>query len=498
MSENMTEKVRKDIMKNFLRTLVWIDDEIRPEKTDHLGDPFRSLFYPIAQEFQKQNLLVHLCSYDADTRNEGGNMFDETATKSFESAVSLAKKADVIILDWHLGADDPKNSILLLKSLEKESAIRYIIVLSEYDGDFETDMKKNGMLVSASVKFTESHLYQRKGGAWANSQGTHIIVMKKPDLGSASASVFSHSVINSIYDLMSKANPDYLHWAAIEIAAKVRHSIPGWIQAIPCGTDAAVLSELISDDSEACDFIPEHLLEDLSHLAKLHSLLSLDSENCEPSHWQNKTYDSEALPTNSERYKKFVHFSLASSDLDKKSVDTIRKKSLEEDPCKLFLKSQQSFTSFCENLSGTTESFPTFGSVYVLEPKEDDNADSSNIDEGEFHIIYVCLSQECDSVRSNSLILLKGSVASGSSTKENITKLALQDKVFGFLPEAQSIKSVDVDLGDEGSIRQLTQFKKIGQLRKATARRILSRFWNHVSRSAVNLSRFTLKDRDGE
>lgn len=492
----MTEKVRKDIMKNFLRTLVWIDDEIRPDRADSDGDPFRNLFYPIAQEFQNRNLLVHLHSYAADTGNGGDNMYDETDSTCFDSAVALAKKADVIILDWHLGAENPDNSILLLKSLEQESAIRYIVVLSKADTKFEADMRD--MLVSDSENPSDSHLFRRNGDAWANSQGTHIIVMKKPDLSSTSASEFSDLVITKIYKLMSKANPDYLHWAAIEIAAKLRHSIPGWIQAIPRGTDAAVLSELISENSEARDFIPEHLLEDLSHLAKLHSLSSLDSENCEPSHWPNKAYDVEVLPTNSERYKKFVHFSLASSVLEKKGVDTIRKKSLEEDPCKLFLKSQQSFTRFCENLSGTTESFPTFGSVYVLEPKEDDNVNPSDVDEGGFHTIYVCLSQECDSVRSDSLILLKGSVASGTSAKENITKLALQDKVFGFLPEAQSIKSVDVDLGDEGSIRQLTQFKKIGQLRKATARRILSRFWNHVSRSAVNLSRFTLKDRDGE
>ncbi len=52
---------------------------------------------------------------------------------------------------------------------------------------------------------------------WANSQGAHIIVMKKPDPGSYSAENFSNSVIDAIYALMSKANPDYLHWVAIEV-----------------------------------------------------------------------------------------------------------------------------------------------------------------------------------------------------------------------------------------------------------------------------------------
>ena len=489
MSENMTEKVRKDIMRNFLRTLVWIDDEIRPDRADSDGDPFRALFYPIAQEFQKRNLLVHLHSYAADTGNGGDNMYDETDSTCFDSAVALAKKADVIILDWHLGAENPDNSILLLKSLEQESAISYIVVLSKADTKFEADMRD--MLVSDSENPSESHLFRRNGDAWANRQGTHIVVMKKPDIKPGFASGFCDTVITAIYNLMSKANPDYLHWAAIEIAAKLRHSIPGWIQAIPRGTDAAVLSELISSKTEARDFIPEHLLEDLSHVAKLHRLKTLDAVNCKPADWRNNPYEIQTISTNCKRFKKFVHFALPALQIDKKKdVDAIRGNLSTDEPSKFFIESQQSFAEFCENISSSLEFYPTFGSIYINEQKGEDTPMVCNNDTD---TIYLCVSQECDALRDDILTLLEGSVSIGSSNKEGITKFSVFGKVFGFLPKAQSLQPAEVQSIQD--VRRLLKFKKVGQLRKATSRRIINRFWNHLSRSAVNLPTFARIER---
>jgi len=495
MSENQTEITRRAIMKRFLRTLVWIDDEIRPDESGILGNPFRSFFYPIAKEFQKLELLVHLHAYDSDSASGEDNMFDDKESNSLRSAVNLAKKADVIILDWHLGRKDPEHSIQLIKELNNESAICYIIVMSAFADDFEPELKKANLLSIDSENSIESHIFQRKGAGWANSNGINIIVMSKPDFQSYSADVFSNSILVAIFDLMLKAYPDYLHWAAIEIAAKLRHSIPRWIQAIPRETDLAVLSELMSDKTEARDFIPEHLLEDLSHMAKLRLLDSLDSANCKHEHWNNKPYDIKAVDTNSARSKKFVHLSCSAEKLEKKDVELIRKESAGDESSKFFIISQQAFTEFCESVGGALETFPTFGAVYVREQVVDSVVDSD--DKGRRNA-YLCLSQECDSLRSDTLLLLEGSINHGSSNKDGITLLSLRGKVFGFLPEAQSLLSITVAKPDSGGGgRRLDGFQKIGQLRKATARRILSRFWNHLSRSAVNLSRFTLKDRDG-
>lgn len=481
MSENNTENVRKGIMMTFLRTLVWIDDEIRPDKADSDGDPFRSFFYPTAQEFQKKELLVHLHPYDPDTSSDEDNTFDEDS-ESLGSAVSLAKKADVIILDWHLGREDPQHSIQLLKSLENESAIRYIIVLSKFADRFEEEMKTGEMLMDDSDSPNDTHLFQNIGDAWANNQGTHIIVMKKPDLGPDFAENFCRSVIDAIYALMSKANPDYLHWAAIEIAAKLRHSIPGWVQAIPRGTDTAVLSELISEDTEARSFIPEHLLEDLSHLAKLHSLASLDSKNCNPEDWRNRPHAgvSDSYESKTQLHNGFVRLSSSILEI---SEDDIKK--MRETPaignCTEFIKCQETLAQFCESISRHVDSNPAFGAVYEQLKK---------VSDGEKPKIYVCVSQECDCLRGYNLLFLEGKESAPGSSDLGSTKLLFQGREYKFAPRAEGLKPFKVD-----SARSIKELRKIGQLRDATARRILSRFWNHFSRSAINLPTFARIER---
>lgn len=482
MSENKTDTIRRDIMTKFLRTLVWIDDEIHPDKTEAAGEPFRSFFYPTAQEFQKRKLLVHLHPYDPDTSSDEDDTF-AADSESFDSAVTLAKRADVIILDWHLGlADRPVNSIKLLKRLKEESAIRYIVVLSQFADKFEAEMKEGQMLVDDSGKSVESHVFKNIGNAWANNQGTHIIVMKKPDFGSYSPADFSSSVIDAIYALMSKANPDYLHWAAIEIAAKLRHSIPGWVQSIPRGTDSAVLSELISEDTEARSFIPEHLLEDLGHLAKLHALDSLDSKNFKPKEGPNKPPEDAGDPNGSEihTHESFVHLSSSILEISEDDIKKMRQ-SPDVGDCTDFIKCQEMLTQFCESISKPIDSNPAFGAVYEQLKKAS---------EGEKPKIYVCVSQECDCLRGHNLLFLEGKESAPGSSDLGSTKLFFQGKEYKFAARAEGLESFKVN-----SARSIKELKKIGQLRDATARRILSRFWNHFSRSAVNLPTFARIER---
>lgn len=480
MSENITDKIRREVMMKFLRTLVWIDDEIRPDKTDKTGDPFRFFFYPTAQNFQKHKLLVHLHPYDADTSSDGDNTFDADS-ESFDSAVTLAKKADVIILDWHLGLDRPKNSIQLLKRLNDESAIRYIIVLSKFAQKFEEEMKADNMLVDSGGS-TELHRFKKIGDAWANSQGTHIIVMTKPALEAYSAADFSGSVIEAIYSLMSKGTPDYLHWAAIEIAAKLRHSIPGWVQAIPRETDAAVLSELISENTEARTFIPEHLLEDLSHLAKLHSLDTLHSENCKPEDSSNRppTGDCNSCEQEPEAHNSFIRLSSSIVEISEATIKKMRE-SKDRGGCSEFIQSQERLAQFCESISRHGESTPSFGAIYEQSKKADVNEKPK---------IWICISQECDCLRGCNLLFLKGKASNPGPSSPGATKLLFQGREYEFTARAEDIKSYKVD-----SQRSIKELKKIGQLRDATARRILSRFWNQLSRSAVNLPTFARIER---
>jgi len=483
-SENMTTTIRRKIMKDFLRTLVWIDDEIRPDKVDSLGQPFRAFFYPTAQKFQKEGLLVHLHPYDAGNSGEEGDTFATDSSASFDSAALLANKADIIILDWHLGLNNPKNSIRLLQKLKEEPAVRCIVVLSKFASKFEEEMREGKMIEGRSDASGESHLFRSVGDAWVNDNGTHIIVMEKHRLDE-DTDKFGDSVLDNIYKLMAQAHPDYLHWAAVEIAAKLRHFIPEWIQTIPSGADAAVLSELISPETEARTFIPEHLLEDLSHIAKLHMLDSLAKENCQPKDWQNRPNllaDIEATnELESNAHKRFVQLH---SDILKISEEDIRKirESTNCKNCSEFIQSQMQFAQFCETMAKNVKIEPTFGSVYEkLEQQSQETCLR----------IYVCVSQECDCVRANKLMFLEGKESSPGAAGFGITKLFFQGKEYRFAARAESLMTFKIKRN-----RSIAELKKVGQLRHATARRILSRFWNHMSRSAVNLPTFARLERD--
>lgn len=484
-SENKTKSTRRTIMNNFLRTLVWIDDEIRPiATTDEASRPFKTFFYPTAEVFQKKGILVHLHPYAPDPSVDDQDTFtDDSPKKDFDSALTLARKADIIILDWNLGRGDPQNSINLLKALRGESAIRYIVVLSQYTDQFEENMRQGGMLLTETSSQDVNYLFRKSQNAWINNLGTHIIVMSKSDFKPNNPDGFCNSVLDNVYNLMAQANPDYLHWTAIEIAAKLHHSIPEWLQGIPRGTDAAVLSELLSDKTEARDFIPEHLLEDLSHLAKIHILDSLTLENCQPENWINKPESFVNIGTSADATENpcdnFIQLKSDILGINRKDIKQIRSDSERSDYLE-FVKSQMNFAQFCESMIKHIDENPAFGAVYK----------KTNQQQGEPPKIYICISQECDCSRSYNLLFLEGKKDVPGASKFGVTSLFFQGEEYKFCARSEKIQTFKIE-----SNRSIRNMKKVGQLRKATAARILNRFWNHMSRPAVNLPTFVRVER---
>ena len=486
MIEDRTLQLRRKILRQFLRTIVWIDDEIRPDQVGSGGERFRSFFYPTAKEFQRQHLIVHLHPYEADSLDESDNVFDENTSNSFDSASRLAERADVVLLDWHLARSDPKNSIHILQRLSQTPATRYVVLLSEYADQFETEFKKfsglGGLTANLDLK--------QKNGAWCDDNGTHVIVMKKPPVSGYSAGQFSQSVLDNIFQLVSKATPDCLHWAAIEMAAKLRHTIPAWLQALPNGTDSALLAELMSDSTEARTFIPGHLLEDLSHLASVCALDSLDNQHYNlprPVQGMQETVapnEGEDMKT----YRDFVSLKAGVAGISKSAIHQIRK-NIDDADCSGFISCQERLAQFCEVLSKHADSKPAFGAVYMKEEK---------VNEGEKPKVYLCISQECDCIRGFNLLFLEGrerKKASGedldtNSDKTSTTRLLFHNQEYEFIGRPENLKSLKID-----SKRDIKGYKKVGQLRSATVQRIRARVWNQISRPAINLPTFTRVER---
>jgi hypothetical protein len=437
MAENRTAALRKEITSEFLRTIVWVDDEIKPDVKEKLGDPFRDFFYPIARDFQTEGFLVHLHPFDSSL-SSGDDIFSSDDS-SFESMVKLAKKADIIILDWHLGASTPENSTRLLKELANDPASRFVVVLSKYADKFADEMKEAGLIRSASEKKEDAEsklLFSKdKAGYWANTNGTHLTVLSKnvPNERNEDRSISAKEIVNSIHQLISSSYSDYLHWVTLEIASKIRARIPAWLQAVPRGTDVAVLGELLSQTTEAKEFIPEFLLDDLVHVSKSYHLKVLDPQNANISDWENRPYDLDANPQS--REDKFIHLAKEISKIEPKDIEKIQGQVTQENR-KLFLQSHASFTQFCENFSGQFEDAPpVFGAVYKKTPgetKESQNEDSS---------IYICISQSCDCLRKNKLILIKGSAS--NEAKQGETMLTFQGGQFRFDAGAENLLTAD-------------------------------------------------------
>jgi len=65
-------------------------------------------------------------------------------------------------------------------------------------------------------------------------------------------------------ECLTQAYPDYLRWAALEIAGKIKESIPNWLKNLPPGTDWGLLAERKHDPkSDTRHAVFENLFEDL-------------------------------------------------------------------------------------------------------------------------------------------------------------------------------------------------------------------------------------------
>ena len=177
---NPTTEIRRRISRDLFRSILWVDEQIFSFETNRHGNkeydyvPFETLFKPVTQELQDAGFLVHLHSFEQSTTEDGFDDEFSADSPSLNSAISLSQKADIIILDWHLGnGDDPKNSIKILEALIDSPATRILLILSQYSDRFSEELSKSKL---SQLKKEE------RGDTWTTKNGLHLKVLrKKPD-----------------------------------------------------------------------------------------------------------------------------------------------------------------------------------------------------------------------------------------------------------------------------------------------------------------------------
>jgi hypothetical protein len=466
-NNNPTTEIRRRITRDLFRSILWIDEEIFWFTTNNKGEreynyeQFHQLFQPVTQELQDEGYLVHLHSFEQSTKD--ADLDDEFSEESpsLASAIALAKKADIVLLDWHLGsANNPENSIKVLEALVTDAATRFVLILSKYSDNFGNELSDH--IIKAPGSKISDLTYSETVSSWTTKSGLHVKVLNKRSNGLSR--VTGEDISLAVYELVSLHYPDYLHWAAFEIAQKFRSHVPEWLQSLPAGTDSAVLQELLDDKSEIRSYLPENLLDNLVQIASANSLESLHSANTKREHWTNRpSFIQDAIQSKAEKY---IHI-LKSAKNIRKDFQEILDITETTPGGKEWFTSHQSLVEFCENLP-SKDAVPLPGAIYTL------------IDEGvEHQCIYICVSQECDCVRNSPLLFVKADRI--DEVKANSTSLRFNGATFRVDSKAENLHPLPVNQD-----RSIDSYQKTGQLRGAIATRIISRFWSGTTRPAVN------------
>ncbi len=469
---NPTTEIRRRISRDLFRSILWVDEQIFSFETNRHGNkeydyvPFETLFKPVTQELQDAGFLVHLHSFEQSTTEDGFDDEFSADSPSLNSAISLSQKADIIILDWHLGnGDDPKNSIKILEALIDSPATRILLILSQYSDRFSEELSKSKL---SQLKKEE------RGDTWTTKNGLHLKVLrKKPD---GINRITGDEIIESIFSLLSFYYPDYLHWAALEIAEKIRSHVPEWLQSLPSGTDLSVLQELLHKKSEIRSYLPENLFENLVRIASANTLESLSEDHTKRDHWNNRPLFIQDVQRS--KVENYINVVKSAKDL-RDDLPEILGGLANCSGGDEWLKAQLDLIEFCEIMPSVGRE-PLPGAIYTpIEPEESDES------------IYICVSQECDCVRGTPLLFVRAVRA----TDIKAVSTSLRFERYTYRIDSKADNLIKLDIEDDRSIKL---YQKAGQIRTQIAARIISRFWSGTTRPAVNHPTFARALRSGE
>lgn len=461
---------RKEIIRKFCRTILWIDDEIHIGATQlgsDSGTKTPKLFVDKLSEFEQNGLLCHLKGFPQSTGK--GDFYDDSADDVSRQIVKLACQSDVVIIDWMLGSVDSSEYAenIVKELLGKGKGFRFIVILSK---DAPSDTAYTAL--DCSFKAIAD-----SGCLWQNDFGQFLLSLRKDEFATA-------NLFDTICDAFADAYPDYLHLAAMEITGRIRDVVPQWFASITSNADLGILVErgnTMTDDGQwrddLQDCIASNLMDDLGTVVLSPEFASLSDDMLKPSNNPLVKF-----PERDGDLKSGLD-SLKACVKDEKPVELCAKnyKKLfpghSDSEIKLLIEGIESFTEFCERRSclpaGVT---PMPGSVY-----------GDLIDEA--GDIAVCISGGCDCVRSQSLMFLVGKELTGKSEpwyavvadksyKGGKTILRFGGKAYVFCAQASSILWK--------SRTEVCSKKPVGTFRYDILNRLVSRFMYQIRRVAVN------------
>jgi len=465
-NRNATIDLRQKIAKEYCRSVLWLDDEIRPDATSTQREMYLNFFVRVGDEFSKKHVLCQLRGFPQILETNDPYADNSAITDCTE----LAKKTDILILDWHLGESSPVHSKKILSELIKGGGNRFVVILSK-----EPQLKHQ-----FEREFND--VFQLEGDWYRHKNGPFVLLLQKTsfeEVGSGTA------LIDKIYEQLAHTYPDYLHWAAIEIAGRIKTLTHSWLSRLPTNTDIAILAERRHSTENIEEAILENLLDDLKETVTLDAVSSLNPDHLTPAQWLRRDecnatleQDLATIPdSNHKATARTLHPLTAAEALkrdDQKTYTRVLEKHGNLSSIMELKRSVEALGEFSEVVSVPRTDGNVLRPGSVLLPEANDTAK-----------ILVCISQGCDCLRATKLLFLQGADASGTSGESGETFLQFNGKRYIFRPKAESLCSFQ-----PGSNRTtVSGWKQIGLLRQSVLARLLSRYWAYSTRVGINQPR---------
>lgn len=479
-------ELRKNIIQRYCRSAIWIDDEILDDKisngTDIGQERYFNFFVRVSQEFQAQGVLCSLKHFPQIGVDDDDN---EDSTNALETCKKLALKAEIIIIDWMLGAEEsPDHCVNILEHVIASAGNRFIIILS----------KEERVAVTFDRRFAEFSPCEQ--GWRSNNGGIFVTIQNKGDFeGRNGDTGVPRKLLDEIFTLMAGTYKDYLHWAALEIAANIKEITPQWLSSLPKQTDLGLLAEHIHSTESVKETVFENLMDDLRVSLNPDNLSCLSDECLDTNKWPEKerfialieedikkTKDQANLRS---KVEKLIPCCITDSNPDerKKVRNNLRdhtkklKKHIEGknmDSIERFLSESGRFSEFCEKVSLPSSSCKMLkrGSIFA----EDSYANPSKI--------WVCISQSCDCVRSSKLMFLEGQKVDIANEGTSNLYTRFNGSLFEFSCDPRTLTIENVE---EEGLRHLKGKRCFGYLRRDIVDRLAGKYWAHITRVGINI-----------
>lgn len=476
-------KTRAEIVRKFCRTVLWIDDDIHLHDGENSGvDPLPKLFRDKLVEFEGNGLLCHLKEFPHVLAEKKKDHYAtaEAAAEAIKSCVTLARQADVVIVDWKLGDVDSSQHAqkIISQLLGPDKGFRVIVVLSQ---DAPADLAFKGLDESFKV-MTED------GSRWQNGSGQFLFSLRKGQFK-------DHNLFDFISEALLDAYPDYLHLAAMEMAGRIKELTPRWFSSLPKNVDAGMLIERSAllwspktkghwrEDLQEC--VLSNLVEDLQTIVMSTPSKALSEDVLRPSNtagenWEERMSSEDVTVNNRLQFVRDCIKDTPSARLSSSQYKQVSDARNDARTAEI-VASIEAYTEFCEMVSCDKELIPKVcpGVVY------------SGLSEGS-NDIAVCISAGCDCARPSSLLFLKGC----RLVEKVVGELKVPD--YGKLKDCGSKtvlrfdKNVYIFYHDASSIftRKCEELRDparvVGLFRRDIVNRLASRYMAHIRRVGVN------------